>query len=70
MRQQTRPLKDPAEKVVQDIQRATRKPADRRRSVIASRPPKDLPQGLEQNLGTRSPDDQTPDRKMQICRGC
>ena len=39
-------------------------------SVIASRPPKDLPQGLEQNLGTRSPDDQTLDRKMQICRGC
>ena len=25
MRQQTRPLKDPAEKVVQDIRRATRK---------------------------------------------
>jgi hypothetical protein len=45
-------------------------PADMRRSVIASRPPKDLPQGLEQNLGTRSPDDQTLDRKMQICRGC
>ena len=34
MRQQTRPLKDPAEKVVQDIRRATRKhySAERRRS--------------------------------------
>ena len=28
--------------------------------------PKDLPSGLEQNLGTRSLEDQTLDRKMQI----
>ena len=44
----------------------------RRQEPIGHRQPtpQDFPQGLEQNLETRSPDDQTLDRKMQICRGC
>ena len=33
MRQQTRPLKEPAEKVVQDIRRATRKHVRHQRSL-------------------------------------
>jgi hypothetical protein len=44
----------------------------RRQAPIGHRQPtpKDLPSGLEQNLGTRSLEDQALDRKMQICRGC
>jgi hypothetical protein len=32
--------------------------------------PKDLPLGPDQNMGTRSPDDEALDRKMRICRAC
>jgi hypothetical protein len=44
----------------------------RRQAPIGHRQPtpKDLPSGLEQNLGTRSLEDQALDRKLQICRGC
>jgi len=43
----------------------------RRQAPIGHRQPtpKDLPSG-EQNLGTRSLEDQALDRKMRICRGC
>ena len=32
--------------------------------------PSDLPQGLDQNIGRRSLEDQELDRKMRICRAC
>ncbi len=32
--------------------------------------PNDLPPAVEQNLGTRSPEDQEVDRKLKICRDC
>ena len=31
---------------------------------------KDVPPGVEQNLGIRSPEDQAIDRKLRICRDC
>jgi hypothetical protein len=31
---------------------------------------KDVPSWIEKNLGTRSPEDQTIDRKLRICRDC
>ena len=44
----------------------------RRQAPIGHRQPtpKDLPPGLDQNLGKRSLEDEELDRKMQICRGC
>ena len=44
MRQQTRPLKEPAEKVVQDIRRATRKPYSASIAELCRR------EGIAQNL--------------------
>ena len=31
---------------------------------------KDVPPGIDQNLGVRSPEDQAIDRKLRICRDC
>ena len=31
---------------------------------------KDLPPGIDQNLGARSPEDAAIDRKLRICRDC
>ena len=31
---------------------------------------KDVPSWIEENLGTRSPEDQAIDRKLRICRDC
>ncbi len=44
----------------------------RRQAPIGHRQPtpKDVPPALEQNLGTRSLEDQALDRKMRICRDC
>lgn len=44
----------------------------RRQAPIGHRQPtpKDLPPGLEQNLGTRSLEDQALDQKLRICRDC
>jgi len=39
---------------------------------IGHRQPKaqDVPRGVEENLGARSPEDQEVDRKLRICRDC
>ena len=44
----------------------------RRQAPIGHRQPtpKDLPPGLEQNMGTRSLEDQALDQKLRICRDC
>ncbi len=31
---------------------------------------KDVPPGVDQNLGVRSPEDEAIDRKLRICRDC
>src|SRR5260221_10020196 len=31
---------------------------------------KDVPPGIDQNLGVRSPEDEAIDRKLRICRDC
>jgi len=31
---------------------------------------KDVPSWIEENLGTRSPEDEAIDRKLRICRDC
>ena len=43
-----------------------------REAPIGHRQPKakDLPPGVNENLGVRSPEDKALDRKLRICRDC
>jgi hypothetical protein len=43
-----------------------------RQAPIGHRQPKakDVPPGVEQNMGIRSPEDEAIDRKLRICRDC
>ena len=43
-----------------------------REAPIGHRQPrvKDLPPGVNENLGVRSPEDEALDRKLRICRDC
>ena len=43
-----------------------------REAPIGHRQPsaKDVPQGIDDNLGARSPEDEAVDRKLRICRDC
>jgi hypothetical protein len=43
-----------------------------RQAPIGHRQPgaKDVPPKVEENLGTRSPEDEAIDRKLRICRDC
>ena len=52
---------------------STRKPASSAREApIGHRQPraKDVPSWIEENLGTRSLEDEAIDRKLRICRDC
>src|SRR5262249_6292942 len=47
-------------------------PTNVREAPIGHRQPKakDVPRGIEENLGARSPEDAAVDRKLRICRDC
>lgn len=47
-------------------------PTGVREAPIGHRQPraKDVPRGIDENLGARSPEDQAVDRKLRICRDC
>jgi hypothetical protein len=51
---------------------STGQPNMAREAPIGHRQPraKDLPPGIDQNLGARSPEDAAIDRKLRICRDC
>jgi hypothetical protein len=50
----------------------TGQPTNVREAPIGHRQPtaKDVPRGIEENLGARSPEDVAVDRKLRICRDC
>jgi hypothetical protein len=50
----------------------TGQPTGVKEAPIGHRQPKakDVPRGIEENLGARSPEDQAVDRKLRICRDC
>ena len=51
---------------------ATGQASSGRQAPIGHRQPraKDVPPGVDQNLGVRSPEDEAIDRKLRICRDC
>ena len=55
-----------------DPQTATGQAEGARQAPIGHRQPraKDLPPGVEQGTGMRSPEDEAVDRKLRICRDC
>jgi hypothetical protein len=50
----------------------TGQPTGVKEAPIGHRQPKakDVPRGIEENLGARSPEDAAVDRKLRICRDC